>query len=161
SLVTLGIAIVLGVGSVMLVPGVGSPVPTAVAGEGAAKLPPKPDAPNPDAEIKNLIARLGHAKFTEREAAQKKLRAIGKPALREIGGGTKGADREFARRGVELLAQVKTDALKDRAHPVWMRFKKIAGDDRGSRALFLEMVADVRRAELLETAEATPDRAGE
>ncbi|HKB37252.1 MAG TPA: RNA polymerase sigma factor [Gemmataceae bacterium] len=161
SFVTLGIVIILGVGSVTLVPGVGSPAPTAVAGEGTAKVPPKPDAPKSGAEIKKLIARLGHAKFAEREAAQKKLWAIGKAALPAIQAGTKAADHEIARRCVELLAQVKTDALKDRAHPVWVRFKKIAGDDRASRALFLEMVADVRRGELLETAEATPDRAGE
>ncbi len=159
--VTLGIAIVIGVGSVTLVPGVGGPASTAVATEGAAKLPPRPDTPKPDPEIKKLVKQLGHTKFAEREAAQAKLRAIGKAALPAIQAGTKNADHEIARRCVDLLAQVKTDALKDRDHPVWVRFKKTVGDDKASRALFLEMVADVRRAELLETAEATPDKAGE
>ena len=45
------------------------------------------------------------------------------------------------------------------AHPLWARFRKVAGDDPGSRALFAEMVADFDRFTRLEAVEADPEKA--
>jgi hypothetical protein len=52
-------------------------------------------------------------------------------------------------------------ALAVSDHPAWTRFKKAIGDEAATRKLFLEMIADGRRAELLDKTEANPGKANE
>src|SRR5207302_722523 len=52
------------------------------------------------------------------------------------------------------------DRLAGYTHPLWERFRKVAGDDPASRTLFAEMVADFKRFGRLEAAEADPRTAG-
>jgi hypothetical protein len=58
------------------------------------------------------------------------------------------------------IARPDADRLAGYTHPLWARFRKVAGDDPGSRTLFAEMVADLPRFTRLEAAEADPDKAG-
>jgi hypothetical protein len=79
------------------------------------------------------------------------------------------ADPEIAKRCEALwprlwqteIARPGADRLAGYAHPLWARFRKAAGDDPDARALFAEMVTDVRRYDRLEAAEAAPASAGE
>lgn len=124
------------------------------------------DAANKEAE--KLVRQLGSPLFSERDAAEKALRSIGARAATAVRAGMDNADLEIARRCAAIWPQLwQTEFARPNAdrfaddEPVWIRFRKIAGDDPGSRALFAEMLADVRRFTLLETAEADPAKAGD
>ena len=153
--VALGVVLVIGVAGMTLVPGIGGPGPKVAAGDDPVRVPA------PDAEIEKLVKQLGSARFTEREAAQAKLREIGRAAMPAVRAGTKDGNAEITRRCTALLPLMQVDVLKRLDHPVWARFKKIVGGDEVSRNLFLEMIDDPRRAELLEAAETNPDKAGD
>jgi hypothetical protein len=47
------------------------------------------------------------------------------------------------------------------AHPLWVRFRKVAGDDASSRKLFAELAADLRWFEKLEAIDADPAKAAD
>jgi hypothetical protein len=76
-------------------------------------------------------------------------------------------DLEVARRCAALwprlwqteIARPDAGRLAGFTHPLWARFRKAAGDDAGSRALFAEMVADFDRFRRLEAIEADPEKA--
>jgi len=57
------------------------------------------------------------------------------------------------------IARPDADRLAGYAHPLWARFRKVAGDDPGSRTLFAELVADFNRFSRLEAIEADPEKA--
>jgi len=120
------------------------------------------EAPNVDP----LVRQLGDAQFAKREAAQRKLRELGRAALPRVREAMKDPVLEISRRCTVLEADIRADLVRELAsrfnangtddydHPVWQRYKKITGDDRASRALFAEMIADPRRATMLDDAEA-------
>jgi hypothetical protein len=58
------------------------------------------------AEIQRLVAQLGSPKFAQREAASRRLEAIGPAALDALRQATESDDTEVRRRAEELLAHV-------------------------------------------------------
>src|SRR5439155_17029234 len=48
------------------------------------------------------------------------------------------------------IARPDADRLAGFDHPLWVRFRKVAGDDVSSRKLFAELATDLRRFEQLE-----------
>lgn len=126
-----------------------------------AALAPRP--PLADPEPKTLVARLGSRAFAEREAAARKLLALGFKALPAVTAGIKDSDPEVARRCEGLLAQIWTAQREafvsgkvDWPGPGWARFHHIVGDTPAARALFAEMVDDPRRAGIADLAAAEP-----
>src|SRR4051794_7620564 len=133
------------------------------------------DRAGAEATASELVRRLGSPKFAQRQAAQRKLRELGPKALPAVLTGQRHADLEIARRCAELASVLRDDWLRrfqadlvaddtgrrDHDHPIWQRFKNVAGDDRASRELLSQMMQDDRRARLLEEVEFAPDQAGE
>jgi hypothetical protein len=156
--VALGMALALGVGTVSIIVGRGAGS-AAIAGDGPANARPNAEA---------LVKQLGDAKFAEREAAQAKLRAMGAPVAAAVWAG-RGESGEVAKRCDAIwpllweteLAKPDAERLAGYKHPVWVRFRKVVGDDAGSRRLYIEMAGDVRRFARLAAAEADPARAGD
>jgi RNA polymerase sigma factor (sigma-70 family) len=163
----LGLAVIVGVGGLALVSG-GGPVPTAGAKAGPAKEAKEVAAPKANAEVEKLVRQLGSPVFAQRQAAVKALARRGARAAAAVRAGMKDADAEIARRCQVLwprlwqaeIARPDAGRLAGYAHPLWARFRKIAGADPDSRTLFAEMVLDVRRFTLLEAVEANPAGAG-
>jgi RNA polymerase sigma factor (sigma-70 family) len=121
----------------------------------------KPAAPKTDPEAEKLVKQLGAPAFADREAAEKKLLAVPAAAVNAVRAGMTSSDPEIAARSQALLPRLMSAALAVSDHPVWTRFKKSIGDDAATRKLFLDMIADGRRAELLDRAEANPAKANE
>src|SRR5438046_9469252 len=69
----------------------------------AAAPPPRPWA----AEVERLIEQLGSEKFTEREAASKRLAAIGEPALDALHRALSSRDLEVRYRARRIVAAVE------------------------------------------------------
>src|SRR5205809_269469 len=68
--------------------------------------PSQSDAPDP-ATIKKLIRQLGDAEYTERNAAMKRLQAIGKPALPALREAvTNSSEPEIKRRAQRLIERI-------------------------------------------------------
>src|SRR5262249_35274102 len=122
-----------------------------------------------DPEPEKLVRQLGSSVFAERQAAEKALRGMGAKAAAAVRAGVGNADPEIVRRGGATwprpweieIARPDAERLADFVHPLWARFRKTVGDDPGSRTLFVETVADLRRFTRLESAEADPDKAGD
>src|SRR5207248_6990543 len=66
-------------------------------------LPARPSA----AEVKRLVRRLGSPDFAEREAAGKRLEALGEPALRALRKAEAGEDPEVRRRAGRLARAIE------------------------------------------------------
>jgi RNA polymerase sigma factor (sigma-70 family) len=159
----LGVTILVGVGGAAVLPGLGGRVPTSAAAEGPA--PAKPET---------LVKQLGSDEFAEREAAGDKLRSLGLSAVPAVRAGMKNADPEIARRCEELLPrifadswapfvrrfQADKDGKEDFDHPIWRRFKSVAGDNPQSRKIFAEMIENADRVRALQAAECEPEAAG-
>jgi RNA polymerase sigma factor (sigma-70 family) len=140
----------------------------AAAGEPPAAAP----APRETVDAQAVVKQLGSADFATREAAGRKLRALGPAAKAALLAGTRDADPEVGRRSRAVLELVRKDAREELAkrfdpagsadhdHPVWQRFQKVAGSDAPARALFAAVIADPRRLHLLDAAEADPAGAG-
>ena len=79
---------------------------TAMPGKTAASRPATGAA-----EIERLIRELGSEKFADREAAQKALREIGKPALVLLAGAVEDKDPERANRAALLVAELAVPTL--------------------------------------------------
>ncbi len=136
--------------------------------------PPEVKAPAPRfvEDAAGLVTKLGSGDFADREAAHKSLRGIGLKAEPALRAGAKSEDPEIRTRCAELLTAIRKDALdalvkgfdpaKDTEpdHPIWARFKTIAGSDRAARALFAELISDPHRLKLLDDAARAPDGAG-
>src|SRR5262245_41677331 len=79
----------------------------------------------------------------------------------------KDTDLEIAKRCAALwprlwqaeLARPDAERLTGYDHPLWARFRKVAGDDASSRRLFAELAANFRRFERLEAVDADPAKA--
>ncbi|MBN9120906.1 MAG: RNA polymerase sigma factor [Planctomycetes bacterium] len=130
-------------------------------------------APRPvSAPAAKLVEQLGSAAFAERESAQKALRALGLKAEPALKVGLKSDDPEIRARCAVLLTKVREDALAalvkdfdpaaeiEPVHPIWERFKSVAGHDKPARKLFAELIADRRRLKLLDEADRDPAGAG-
>src|SRR5262249_39703079 len=92
---------------------------------------------------------------------------MGARAAASVRARTGNADLEVATRCATLwprlwqaeIARPDANRLAGYTHPLWARFRKVAGDDAGSRTLFAEMVADCKRCRQLEAVEADPQKA--
>ncbi|HZY83812.1 MAG TPA: sigma-70 family RNA polymerase sigma factor, partial [Gemmataceae bacterium] len=163
----LGLAVLVTAGGVALSAG-GGHVPTASARAGPMKSHNEAGAPKPGPAAEELVRQLGSPVFAERQAAEKALAGMGARAAAAVRAGMRDADPEIAKRCEALwprlwqteIARPGPERLAGYAHPLWARFRKAAGDDPDGRALFAEMVADVRRYDRLEAAEADPAKAG-
>jgi RNA polymerase sigma factor (sigma-70 family) len=164
--------LVLAAGLVAALVGGGFAMSGGPGGSAAAGEPPAAPAPRESVDAHAIVKQLGSADFATREAAEKKLRALGAAARPALLAGTRDADPEVSRRSRSVLESVRKDAREDLAkrfdaagsadydHPVWQRFKKLAGSDAPARKLFAAIIADPRRLQLLDAAEADPDAAG-
>ncbi|MDB5305893.1 MAG: sigE 41 [Gemmataceae bacterium] len=142
------------------------------AGSGgpAAAADPRPVTPGDPAAA--LVRQLGDPDFATREAAAKALRTLGASARPALEAGTRDPNPEVAKRAREVLTGIRADARADLAkrfdadgtadfdHPVWQRFKTVAGDDKPARQLFARIIADPERLLQLDKAEADPAGAG-
>jgi RNA polymerase sigma factor (sigma-70 family) len=163
-----GIAVIFGVAGVALAPG-GGPLPTVSAQAGTPKSKAEPDVPKADPDVDKLVRQLGSPNFASREASEKALRNLGGRAAGAVRAGMGDADAEVAKRCKALwpklweteIARPDADRLAGYAHPLWTRFRKTVGDDAGCRTLYAEMVLDVGRFAMLESAEADPANAGD
>ncbi len=115
-----------------------------------------------------LVQQLGDPDFATREAAGGKLRALGVKAILALQFGARDPNPEVAKRSREVLAAIKAAerqaflaGKREPTTPAWKRFKELVGDTKASRELFAEMMADDRRAELVEKAEVSPEKAAE
>lgn len=131
-------------------------------------------APEKEPSTEELVSRLNSSSFQERETAAKTLRAFGSKAVPALNAGLTGRSPEGVQRCKRLLADIRKDELdrfvkafeadKDRKakfdHPVWLRWAKVAGDDRPSRELLTEILAVTGAAEALDQLEADPKVAG-
>ncbi|HEV3384765.1 MAG TPA: sigma-70 family RNA polymerase sigma factor, partial [Gemmata sp.] len=120
-----------------------------------------------------LVEHLGAQEFDDRENATKELRVLGLKAEPALRSGLKSENPEVRERSARLLIAIRSDARGALAkgfdpstavepdHPIWKRFKTIAGNDAAARKLFAELIADPRRLKTLDDAERDPDRAGE
>jgi RNA polymerase sigma factor (sigma-70 family) len=158
------LTVLVGLGGVALVPGSGH-LPAA-----SASMAPQVGGdmkPNEE-EAEKLVQRLGSESFAHREGAQKDLTNMGARAAAAVRAKIKDADPEVARRCKAIwprlwqteIARPDADRLAGYTHPLWIRFRKVAGDDPSSRTLFAEMVADFHRFSRLEAVEADPEKAG-
>lgn len=115
----------------------------------------------PDPEAEAMVRQLGSDDFQEREAAHKKLRAMGGKAISAVKAGLKSGDLEVVRRCKALLPELIRADLMRADHPAWERFADIVGDGKAGRALYVEMIDDPRRASRIHAAEDDPDKAHE
>jgi RNA polymerase sigma factor (sigma-70 family) len=156
------LTVLVGLGVAALLPGSGH-LPAA----GAAPAPQEGGDAKPAAEAQKLVRQLGSPKFAQREAAEKALAGMGARAAAAVRAGMEDADLEVSQRCVALwprlwqaeIARPDADRLAGYTHPLWARFRKVAGDDPSSRTLFAEMVADFKRFSRLEAVEADPEKA--
>jgi hypothetical protein len=131
-----------------------------------------PLAADPTSDPVALVKQLGSADFAEREAAQKELRELGTKAELALKVGLKSEDPEVRGRAAQLLVTIRNDALNrlvktfdpagtaEPDHPIWKRYKAIAGNDEPARRLFAEIIRDPCRLRLLDIAETNPDKVG-
>jgi hypothetical protein len=113
-----------------------------------------------------LVKQLGSESFQARETAEWQLKALGAAALPAIKAGVTSADAETARRCKSLLSAIRNGesesfvaGKKEHDSAAWQSFKTLVGDSKESRQLFVEMMADDRRADAIERAEANPAKA--
>ena len=160
---TLALTVLVGLGGVALVPGSGHPLAA-----GAATAPQEGGDVKPESEARKLVRQLGSPDFATREAADKALANMGARAAASVRAGMRDDDPEIAKRCADIwprlwqteIARPDAERLAGYTHPLWARFRKVAGDDAGSRTLFAEMVADFKRFRRLEAIEADSDKAG-
>jgi hypothetical protein len=113
---------------------------------------------------RDLVGRLNHPSFSERERAGASLALLGRTAVPALQEGLQSADAEIRRRCAELLPAASRSDLeiqydefisgsKDRQPPFpgWLAFRQLAGDDFSARSLFVAIGRSDRA--LLETLE--------
>jgi len=150
--------------ALLVLAGLGPTAHMLVAGDPDGKTDPTPEA---------LVDRLNSPNFQERESAARALRALGAKAVPALTAGLRGGSPEAVERCRRVLADIRKDELgrflkafaadtgrKARFdHPVWVRWAKVAGDDRPSRELFAEVLAVPGAAEALDRLAADPKAA--
>lgn len=124
-------------------------------------------------EVAGFVNQLGSDDYAEREDAGKKLRERGLKAEAAIKVGLNSENPEVRARSARLLGEIRKDALDALAkgfnpdgadepdHPIWKRYKALAGNDVTARRLFAEIIRNPRRRQLLDLVEANPDKARE
>jgi hypothetical protein len=127
--------------------------------------PEEPNPPISDAEIADMVRKLGSNIFQERETATRNLQKAGEAALPLLREAAKAKDREVRVRAEQLITAIedkikKTVTLKflrdtspdlDYGMTGWKFSAKILGTSRKARELFLEMYqADPKLLALLE-----------
>ena len=137
------------------------------------KAEPKKEEPKPEPTAAKLVEQLGGDDFAAREAAEKELRKLGPKAEGALKAGLKADDPEVRARAAVLLAEIRKDALdalvktfdpvaeNPSDHPIWKRFKAIAGDTRASRDLFALVIKNANWLRRLDAAEAGPEAAAQ
>lgn len=142
--------------------------PTAPAADEKA-VAPAPRAA--DDVVAKLVTRLGSQDFAEREAAQRALRALGPKVEPGLRAGLRSEDPEVRARCAAALAEVRKDALAalmkgfdpkaegPPEHPIWARYKAVAGDTPASRELFARVLKRPEWVARLDAAEAGPEAA--
>jgi hypothetical protein len=115
------------------------------------------------AEAQKLVRRLGSPDFADRESAEANLRGLGVSAKAAVVVGARSSDAEVTRRCQALLKQIRalereslTAGRGPWPGPEGVRFKELVGDTPVARKLFAEMIADDRRADVIERAAASP-----
>ncbi|MEO8496301.1 MAG: hypothetical protein ABI614_14625 [Planctomycetota bacterium] len=115
--------------------------------------------PKPKALASELVSRLGHEEFAERERAAADLIALELDASAALKIGTKSQDREIRHRSAKLLALIAeidlerrferfkndTDPDSDYGLPAWDAYREVVGDSPGARSLFVSMHEDESR----------------
>lgn len=134
---------------------------------------PTPPAAAPDAQLSDLVRKLGDKSYRTREAAAHELLRRGAAAVPALTAGTTDEDPEVGERCRQLLPQAASlerneklaRLLKDpaAAPPKGLagldRFLKVTGDTKEARELYAELLSIHHRT--LETAETDPAKAGE
>jgi hypothetical protein len=113
-----------------------------------------------------LVKELGSPSYLVREAAERQLKEVGFVALPAIKAGLISTDSEVASRCKKLIGVIRiasapgfVEGKHDHDSPAWASFKAVVGDSKVSRLLFVDMMADDRRADAIERAEANPSQA--
>jgi len=126
-------------------------------------------------KARELVKRLGSEVYRDREEAHAELTKMGRlarPALLE--GATSDPDPEVRYRCARLLPKAGADELKARLDtfladtegkyehdlPGLRQFRKLAGADKASRDLFVELVQSPYNVELLQALDKGPTEAG-
>jgi hypothetical protein len=124
-------------------------------------------------QVQRLIDQLGHEKFAEREAAARTLLAVGLPAFGPLKEAGRHADPEVRFRAAKILAELRQRDFQRRLQafsanlesseeyelPGWHEFRRLVGDTRDTRDLFVKMQTDDPR--LMQSLEDGPRAAGE
>jgi RNA polymerase sigma factor (sigma-70 family) len=160
----LALTVLVGLGGAALVSGSGR-LPMA----GAETTSQDEDEVKPAVEAQKLVRQLGSPSFANRQAADEALTKMGAAAATSVRTGMADADLEIAKRCEAIwprlwqteIAQPEADRLAGYDHPLWIRFRKVAGDDASSRTLFAELAADLRWFEKLEAINAEPTKAAD
>jgi hypothetical protein len=147
----------------------------------AAAAAPNPDpaalAPSPAdvSRARELVARLGSGRFSERDAATRALFRMGRAAQPALAEAARAADPEVRTRAELLMPRIEAADLKARlaafradadgkyAHelPAWDRFRAVTGNTADARDLFAQMLESPATAELLQAlARGTPADVG-
>jgi RNA polymerase sigma factor (sigma-70 family) len=163
-----GIASLLTVVGALLVLGSGQ-VPVSGAAAGQTKVSQQTDAAKTDPDAEKLVRQLGSSTYADRQAASKALSDMGARAATAVRAGMKNGDLETVKRCEMIwpklwkteIERPDVDRLAGFAHPLWVRFRKVAGDDASSRKLFAELAADIRWFEKLEAIDADPAKAAD
>ena len=137
----------------------------------------KPLAPAPrlaEDPAAPLVKQLGSEDFNERETADKELRKLGTRAEPALKAGLKSENPEVRTRAAAILTAARKTALDDLvktfdptkaddepSHPVWKRYRAIAGNTRASRDLFALIIKHPNWPRRLDTAEAGPESAAQ
>src|SRR5438876_1130428 len=87
----------------------------------------------PDRSVERLIGQLGSDDFAEREAASKKLEAIGEPALDALARATTSSDPEVRRRAEDIVAVIENKLypeLRLTGHTGWVLSVCVSSDGK-------------------------------
>jgi hypothetical protein len=112
-----------------------------------------PGEPEPTADQRELVRQLGHRSFLVREAATKKLSALGAAGKTVLVEGLDDPDLEIRRRVRWILDRVREQEFNARLEafladvdgkqqldlPGWKRFREIVGPGRAAREMFAAM----------------------
>lgn len=130
-------------------------------------------SPPPAEEVERLVEQLGHPKFAERERAARELIATGLPAFAPLRSAANHPDPEIRFRAAKVLAEVRQRDFHRRVQvfaagqegteeyelPGWAEFRRLAGDSRDARELFVKMQSEESR--LMQAYEEGPKAVGD
>lgn len=123
------------------------------AASGSVKPTAGVDTAAVEAEAAQLVEQLGDEQYLVREAAMDKLLRLGLPSLKAIERGSRHVDREVRYRCERILILVRQLEFEKRLEqflndsgtgsefefPGWDAYRKLYGDSRDNRLLFVEM----------------------